>query len=105
LRWRTHVQVVSLCRSTVVRLEDLSLREFKRVENTTSVVSIGETMSGFPEPRTVWMATWERTDVFIEEWTVTGTVRVEFVMEDGTGTVLSAGVSKFNPHATVEPQR
>lgn len=88
-----------------IRLEDLSLREFRRIEHTTSVVSIGGTTSGFPEPRTVWMATWERPDVFIEEWAVTGAVSVEFVMEDGTGKVLSAGVTKSNPHATVEPQR
>lgn len=46
------------------------------------------------------MAEWERTGVPIAEWGgAPGTVRVDIVLEDGTGRLLAAEVTKVNPSA------
>lgn len=84
-----------------IALGDLSIREFRRLENVTEVTSLNGTTNQLPGARTVWIATWERQDVFIEEWGTAGTIRAEFVMEDGTGRLLAASISKFNPNAAV----
>lgn len=84
-----------------IRLSDLSLVEFRRSENTTRVVSAGGTTNDFPAARTVWVATWQRDGVAIEEWSTAGSVRAELVMEDGSGKLLAASIAKFNPSAGV----
>ena len=82
-----------------IRLSDLSLVELRRIEDTTRVVSAGGTTNDFPAARTVWVATWQREGVPMEEWKIAGSVRAELVMEDGSGKLLAASVAKFNPNA------
>ena len=81
-----------------IRLSNMELKGFRFEPNTESVTSAFGSRNTFPVPENVWIADWEQTGVPISEWGISnGIVRVEIIIEDGTGKVLSANVGKSKP--------
>jgi hypothetical protein len=83
-----------------ITLDDLSLKEFRRV-TSSQVVHAAGTHRDFGRERTVWVATWERENVPNNKGVLL-TVTAELVMEDGTGKIIGATITSFDPNASVE---
>jgi hypothetical protein len=85
----------------VIGLDDLTLVEFRRAANTKEILHAAGTRRHFGTEQTVWVATWKRQNVVNDRGTAL-TVTVELVMEDGTGKIVGATITSFDPSARLE---
>ncbi len=85
-----------LLEGRAISLGDLQLKEFRFAAGVTAVTTRYGTSSEFPYRVDVWVAVWQRAGVPAPDWdNVSSTVQVVVEMEDRTGRILSAAISRF----------